>query len=230
MTDPHPSPLDDRDRLGAVASNIQVVLFWVIAGAALAVGVDRFLGGGPATAARERPVPFVIVSVAFVAIAILGLAITPAEKALLEGKSPGLAQFGAALASLGHMGTIVFFSWWAYYALRSGEPLTEGLANQLAPVAWGLGFELGLVGAWVWIIAYVGARYRLVPRGFVRLSIAKAVSFWFTLVAVTLESRPMVVIGLGATAVVFGPAWHLWVARLFPQPTPVLTKEESLVH
>jgi hypothetical protein len=230
MTDRHPSQLDDSNRLGAAASIVQVALFWVIAVAALALGVDRFLSGGLGVAARERPVPFVILCIAFVAIAILGLAITPAEKALLDKKAPGPAQFGAALASLGHMGTIVFFSWWGYYALRSGDPLTAELANKLAPVAWGLAFELGLVGAWVLIIAWVGARHHLLPQGFVRLSIAKAFCFWFTLVAVTLESRPMVVLGLGATAVFVGPAWHLWVARLFPQvPGPALTKKESLL-
>ena len=164
------------------------------------------------------------------AIAILGLAITPAEKALLAEKAPGPAQFGAALASLGHMGTIAYFSWWISYVLRSADPMTPELANQLAPIAWGLAFELGLVGAWVWIIAWVGARHRLVPRGFVRLSIVKALSFWFTLVAVAVESRPLVVIGLGATAVFVGPAWHLWVARLFPKPVRKPTKEEILVH
>jgi hypothetical protein len=230
MIDKHPSRFDDRDRLGAAASIIQVVLFWVIAVAALAVGVDRFLGGGLGVAARERPVPFVILCVAFVAIAILGLAITPAEKALLDKQAPGPAQFGAALASLGHMGTIAFFSWWGYYALRPDGPLSPALANELAPVAWGLAFELGLVGAWVWIIAWVGARHRLVPRGFVRLSIAKALCFWFTLVAVTLQSQPMVVVGLGLTAVVVGPAWHLWVARLFPGPVDKLTNDESLAR
>jgi hypothetical protein len=243
MTNGHPSQLDDRDRLGAAASIIQVVLFWVIAGAALAVGVDRFLGGGPGVASRERPVAFVILCIAFVAIAILGLAITPAEKALLEKKAPGPAQFGAALASLGHMGTIAFFSWWAFYAVQSPDSLTAELANGLAPIAWGLAFELGLVGAWVWIIAWVGARHRLVPRGFVRLSVAKAVSFWFTLIALMLESRPMVVVGLSLTAVIVGPAWHLWVARLFSATPRWFTheqepsknasehrKERSLVH
>ena len=229
MTDTHPSQFDDRDRLGAAASIVQVALFWVIAVAALALGVDRFLSGGLGVAARERLVPFVILCIAFVAIAILGLAITPAEKALLEEKAPGPAQFGAALAYLGHAGTIVFFSWWGYYALRSGDLLTGEQANEWAPIAWGLAFELGLVGAWVWIIAWVGARHRLVPRGFVRLSIVKAVCFWFTLVAVALGSGPMVVIGLGATAIVVGPAWHLWVARLFPQPARGLTKEKTLV-
>jgi hypothetical protein len=229
MNDRHPSQFDDRDRLGAAASIVQVALFWVIGAAALALGVDRFLNGGLGVAARERPVPFVILCIAFVAIAILGLAITPAEQALIAKKAPGPAQFGAALAYLGHAGTILFFSWWGYYALRSGDPLTPELANAMAPVAWGLAFELGLVGAWVWIIAWVGARHRLVSRGFVRLSIVKAVCFWFTLVAVTLGSGPMVVIGLGATAVVVGPAWHLWVARLFPKPARGLAKEETLV-
>lgn len=230
MTNTHPSQFDDRDRLGAAASIVQVGLFWVIGVAALALGVNRFLNGGLGVAARERPVPFVILSMAFVAIAILGLAITPAEKALLEKEAPGPAQFGAALAYLGHAGTIVFFSWWGYYALRSGGPLTPELANNMAPAAWGLAFELGLVGAWVWIIAWVGARHRLVPRGFVRLSIVKAVCFWFTLVALALGSGPMVVIGLGATAIVVGPAWHLWVARLFPQSAQPRITEHSLVH
>lgn len=209
--------LDDRSVLGGAASLVQAGLFWVIAVAALALGVGRFLDGGLAAVAEDRPVPFVALCAAFVLIAVLGLAITPAEKALLSGHAPGPADFGAALAVLGHMGTVVFFTWWAFYALRPGDRPAPDVANAVAPAAFGMMFELGLVGAWVWIIAWAGARHRLFPQGFVRLSVVKATCFWFTLVALILESRGMVVVGLGATALAAGPAWHLWVARLFPR-------------
>lgn len=209
--------LERRAGLGSLASVIQSGLFIVIALSALGLGIDRFVSSGLAGVCRQSPVLFEVLCGAFVAIAILGLAITPAEKMLLEDHAPGLAEFGGALATLGHAGTIVFFSWWGLYGLGGCSAITPELANVLAPVRWGVMFELVLVGGWVWIIAFVLARHRILPRGFFYLSVVKAICFWFTFAAFMANVAWMLVIGLGATALVVGPSWHFWIARLFPR-------------
>ncbi|MBL9025953.1 MAG: hypothetical protein JNL21_27410 [Myxococcales bacterium] len=188
----------------------------VIAVSALAIGIDRFVRGGLAAMSASAPGLFLVLCGAFILIAVLGLAITPAEKQLIERHTPGLADFGGAMAVLGHSGTIAYFSWWTLY--RLGLCVTEPeLANRLAPIQLGVMFELVFVGAWVWIIAWAVARHRVLPRGFFWLSVVKAVCFWFTFVAFLLNVTWMLVVGLGATALVVGPAWHLWIARLFPR-------------
>lgn len=209
--------LDSRAGLGACASVLQSALFIVIALAALTIGIDRFVTGGFARLATEAPVPFTVLCAAFVAIALLGLAITPAEKFLLEAHAPGWAEFGGALAVLGHGGTVAFFSWWLAYALGGSEALAPDLADRLAPLRWGTMFELVFVGSWVWIIAWVVARHRHLPRGFLMLSVVKAVCFWFTFAAFVTNVGWMLFIGIGAIALIAGPAWHLWIAWLLWQ-------------
>ncbi len=206
--------LEQRGGLGSVVSVAQSVLFIVIALTALAMGIERFVQGGLATLSSTSPGLFLVLCGAFIAIAVLGLAITPAEKQLLERHVPGLADFGSTMAIFGHAGTIAFFSWWTFY--RLGLCVTDpALANRLAPIQFGVMFELVFVGAWVWIIAWTIARHRILPRAFLWLSIVKATSFWFTFVAFMLNTPWMLVVGLGATALVAGPAWHHWIARLF---------------
>lgn len=208
--------IDQRGGLGAVVSVVQSALFVVIALSALAMGIDRFVHGGLAALAGSSPGLFLVLCGAFIAIAVLGLAITPAEKQLLLRHAPGLAEFGSTMAILGHSGTIAYFSWWTLYRLGMCVVDPE-LANRVAPIQLGVMFELVFVGAWVWIIAWTTARHRILPRGFMWLSIVKATSFWFTFVAFMVNIPWMLVVGLGATALVAGPAWHLWIARLFPR-------------
>jgi hypothetical protein len=214
------SLLEGRAGLGSVASVIQSGLFVVIALSSLALGIERFVGDGLAGLATDTPALFLVLCSAFVLIAILGLAITPAEKLLLANHAPGLADFGAAMATLGHVGTIVFFSWWGFYALSDSNAIPPQMANQMAPIRWGVMFELVFVGGWVWIIAWVVARHGILPRGFLYLSVVKAICFWFTFAAFLANVAWMLVVGLGATALVVGPAWHLWIARLFPRDRP----------
>ncbi len=209
-----PHLLDSRAGLGACASVLQSALFIVIALAALAIGIDRFVAGGFARLATEAPFPFIVLCAAFIAIALLGLAITPAERLLIETQAPGWAEFGGALAVLGHSGTVAFFSWWLAYALGGADAPATDLADRLAPLRWGTMFELVFVGAWVWIIAWVVSRHRQLPRGFLVLSIVKAVCFWFTFAAFVANVDWMLFMGIGATALIAGPAWHLWIARI----------------
>jgi hypothetical protein len=198
-------------RLGAAASVAQSALFVVIGAAALVLGINRFVREGFGSLMSAEPAAFRVMCAAFILIAVLGLAITPAEQALVEAGNPGLARFGAALAYLGHAGTIGFFSWWLLASLR--DDAAAGL-GRVAPIAWGVMFELVFVGAWVWIILGVGRSQPILPRGFLALSAVKAVSFWFTFAAVVVNDKWMIVLGLGAVAFVTGPSWHLWVARI----------------
>lgn len=210
------SKIETRGGLGAVASAVQSGLFVVIASCALAIGIDRFVRGGLAAMSIAAPGLFLALCGAFILIAVLGLAITPAEKQLIERHTPGLADFGSSMAILGHSGTIAYFAWWTLY--RLGLCVADpGVANRVAPIQLGVMFELVFVGAWVWIIAWAVARHRVLPRGFMWLSIVKALCFWFTFVAFVVNVPWMLVVGLGATALVVGPAWHLWIARLFPR-------------
>lgn len=203
-------------RLAAGVSRIQSALFVLIALTALALGIDRFVEDGFGALFFESPHLFRTLCLAFAAIAVLGLAITPAEERVVAAHSEGLAALGGSLARLGHMGTIAFFSWWLF-AGGWDEPGPTGLslANRVMPIQWGVMFELLFVGAWVWIMAWVVFRHGALSRGFGALSIAKATSFWFALLAFVLNERVLIVVGLGAVALVFGPWWHVWIARSF---------------
>ena len=200
-------------KLGAVVSPIQSGLFVVIGIAALALGVDRLVDNGFASLRFAEPTAFRVLCVAFVLIAVLGLAITAAERALIEPSNAGLARYGAVLAYLGHAGTIAFFSWWL---IQSFADVGRGMdLNVVAPIDWGVMFELVFVGAWVWIIAGVMRGQPAWPVGFVVLSVVKAISFWFAFIAFLTDEKWMIVLGLGAVTFVTGPWWHLWIPRLF---------------
>jgi hypothetical protein len=105
-------------RLGAVVSVIQSALFVVTGVAGLVPGDGRHAGNGFASLPSADPAAFRVLCVAFVLIAVLGLAITAAERALIEPANAGLARFGAVLAYLGHAGTIAFL-WIPHLFLRS---------------------------------------------------------------------------------------------------------------
>jgi hypothetical protein len=199
-------------RLGAAVSVAQSALFVVIGASLLVLGVERFVHNGFGSLASAQPAAFRVLCTAFVLIAVLGLAITPAEQALIEAVNPGLARFGAVLAYLGHAGTIGFFSWWLLTSLRG-----DGFAglDRIARIDWGVMFELVFVGAWVWIILAIGRGLPQLSPAFLALSAAKALSFWFAFAAVVSNDRWLIVLGAGAVTFITGPVWHLWIPRLF---------------
>lgn len=177
------------------------------------LGVDRLVEDGFASLADANPAAFRILCVAFVLIAALGLAITAAERALIEPTNAGLARFGAVLAYLGHSATIAFFSWWLLRSLDYDEGGMD--LDIVAPIYWGVMFELVLVGGWVWIIAALMWGRSRWPTGFVALSVAKATSFWVTFLVFLTDEKWLIFLGLGTVTFVTGPLWHLWIPRLF---------------
>lgn len=212
---PAPAASHARDilRFGARASLAQCVLFYVIAICAWRLGIERFAAGGlPALLQADRAW-FASLCAAFVAIAVLGIAITPAEHRLLAARSPALAGFGARLALTGHAGTIAFFGYWLILAV-SPQADAVAAAGTVMPAAWGVAFELVLVGAWVWIIAWIARRPGLVPRGFVTLSVFKAACFWTSFAAFLANEPRLLFAALGATLALAGPAWHGWIAKI----------------
>jgi hypothetical protein len=215
MRPPGPAAPASVLRLGAAASVIQSALFVVIGVTALVLGVNRLVDDGFASFLVTDATAFRVLCVAFILIAVLGLAITPAERALIEPASAGWAGFGAALAYLGHAGTIAFFSWWLL--TTAGDLRGSADLDVVAPIDWGLMFELVFVGAWVWIIAGVMRADPTSPRGFLWLSVVKAIAFWFAFVAFLTLVPWMLVLGLGAVTFLAGPLWHLWIARIMTQ-------------
>jgi hypothetical protein len=209
---PGVSPAASVLKLGAVVSVLQSMLFVVIGATGLMLGVDRLTGGGFAGLALADPNASRVLCLAFVLIAVLGLAITGAERALIEPSNAGLAKWGAVLAYLGHAGTIAFFSWWLIGSFHISSRV--GL-DVIAPLDWGVMFELAFVGAWVWIIATLMRGQPAWPMGFVVLSVVKAASFGFAFIAFLTDEKWMIVLGLGAVTFVTGPLWHLWIPRLF---------------
>ena len=215
MSHPQADPSTSVLRLGAAVSVIQSALFVVIGVAALALGVDRLVADGFASLPDADPAAFRVLCAAFILIAVLGIAITPAERALIEPVNAGWAGLGSRLAYLGHAGTIAFFSWWLLNSFDDASPGID--LDTIAPIEWGVMFELVFVGAWVWIIAGVAFGRLPWPRGFLALSVLKATSFWFAFTAFLTDEKWMLVLGLGAVTFVTGPSWHLWISRLFLQ-------------
>ncbi len=210
----------DLLRFGAVVSLIQSGLFVVIGASAVVLGVDRLVEDGFAGLPGSNLTAFRVLCGAFVAIAVLGVAITPAERRAVTDRHSGWATFGANLAYLGHAGTIAYFTWWLV-ATRHGTPSDAG---KIVPLEWGAGFELVLVGAWVWIIAGLIRHDQRWPRRFWWLSIAKAISFWAAYVTLFADTTWVIAIAVGAVTFVAGPAWHAWIAvilrRLAPKDQP----------
>jgi hypothetical protein len=202
-------------RLGAVVSVIQSALFVVIGVAALVLGVERLVDDGFAGLASADPTAFRVLCAGFILIAVLGLAITPAERALIEQTNPGWAGLGARLAYMGHAGTIAFFSWWLLNSFDHPDARRD--LDTVAPIEWGVMFELVFVGAWVWIIAGVAFGRLPLPPGFLPLSVLKATSFWFAFSAFLTNEEWMLFLGVGAVTFVTGPSWHLWIARILRQ-------------
>lgn len=207
-----PDPITTVLRLGSIVSGVQSALFVTIGVAALVLGVDRLVDDGFAALAGTDPTAFRVFCAAFVLIAVLGLAITGAERALIEPANAGLARYGAVLAYLGHAGTIAFFSWWLFHVPGDRGEID---LDVLAPIGWGVMFELVFVGAWVWIIAAVMYRRPSFPPAFVAFSVVKAASFWFAFVAILTDENWLIAIGVGAVTFVTGPIWHGWIPRLF---------------
>jgi|GEM_PF-3199218 len=205
-------------RLGGFVSIIQSVLFFVIALSALGLGIDNFVSKGFGELYQVNAWLFHVLCGALVLIAFLGIAITPAEMALLEKADRGLATWGGNLAYLGHMGTIAFFTWWLVFSNGNQDQEVLRLANAFAPIRWGIMFELVFVGAWVWIIAYVVFKYDILSKRFGLISIAKATSFWFAFVAFLLNEKLLLLAGVGLVAAVFGPWWHMWIAIKYMLP------------
>jgi hypothetical protein len=199
-------------RLGAVVSIAQSALFVVIGGAALALGADRLVDDGFAALAASNLGAVRVLCTAFVLIAVLGLAITPAERAAIESSNRGLAAFGANLAYLGHAGTIAYFSWWLLATRHGTSP--DAASDALAPIEWGVMFELVFVGGWVWIIAATIRNDAHWPHWFFLLSALKASVFWFAFAAFLLGSVSMITLGVGAVTFLAGPSWHLAIARI----------------
>ena len=214
---------DDGDllRLGATVSAIQSVLFVVIGLSAVALDVGQLVEDGFAALAGSDLALFRLLCSSFVAIAALGIAITPAERAAVAPAHRGWALFGANLAYLGHAGTIAYFSWWLV-ATRSGVAPTD--ADEFAPLQWGAGFELVMVGAWVWIIAGLIRRDRRWPRPFLWLSIAKATTFWLAFASLFTTSTAAITGAVGVVTLVTGPLWHGWIATLLRR---IASEEQS---
>ena len=100
-------------------------MFVVIGVAAVVLRVDRLVDYGFASLPSADPAAFRVLCAAFVLIAVLGLAITAAERALIEESNAALAGFGATLAYLGHCGTIAFFSWWLLRSIHGGATTVD---------------------------------------------------------------------------------------------------------
>ncbi|MGB8862093.1 MAG: hypothetical protein WCC60_22750 [Ilumatobacteraceae bacterium] len=199
-------------RFGATVSVVQSVLFVVIGVCAAVLGVDQLVEDGFASLPASNLTAFRALCGAFVVIAVLGLAITPAERRAVGDQHAGWADLGASLAYLGHAGTIAFFSWWLVATRHGATPDGSG---DLMPLAWGAGFELVLVGAWVWIIAALIRRDVRWPGWFWWLSVAKATSFWTAYIGLLSDRSEIVVVTVGAVSFVTGPAWHLSIAGIF---------------
>lgn len=205
-------------KFGAWASIVQSVLFVVIALSALGLGIDRYIAGGFGNLYQGSPWLFLLLCGAFVLIAILGIAITPGEKKLFEQHDNALVTFGSNLAYLGHMGTIAFFSWWIFFVnLNQCNLISPNLANLLMPLQLGVMFEMIFVGLWVWIMAYVIFKNRILSNSFGFFSIIKAICFWLTFIAFLLNIKLLLLFSLGLTALIFGPLWHIWIAKILLQ-------------
>ncbi|HBH88176.1 MAG TPA: hypothetical protein DDY17_11355 [Syntrophaceae bacterium] len=199
-------------KLGGVVSILQCVLFEVIALSALGLGVDNLITKGFGNLYQDSPWFFLLLCGAFILIAILGVAITPAERELLKKANNGLATLGSNLAYFGHMGTIAFFSWWIIHVTTNQNQVSAGVADILFSLKWGVMFELLFVGLWVWIFAYAVFRYGILSKSFGFVSIAKALSFWFLFIAIIMNEKIMLLCGVTLVAVIFGPWWHAWIA------------------
>ncbi len=205
-------------KLGGIVSILQCVLFYIIALSALGLGVDNLITKGFGNLYQESPWLFALFCAALILIALLGVAITPAEKELLKEADNGLATWGSNLAYFGHMGTIAFFSWWLIFANSNQEQVSSASANIILPLKWGIMFELFFVGLWVWIIAYVIFRHGILSRRFGFISIAKAISFWFAFIAVLVNEKIMMLSGVALATAIFGPWWHAWIAAKYLLP------------
>ena len=88
-------------KLGTIVSIVQSILFFVIAATGPALGVGNFVQNRISYPAVENPILFSVFCSTFILIAILGVAITPAEKVLIQDCDSELAIFGSNLALLG---------------------------------------------------------------------------------------------------------------------------------
>lgn len=199
-------------KMGGVVSIVQCFLFITIALCAMGLGVDNLIENGFGSLYSRSPLLFLALCGAFMLIAILGVAITPAERELLKDADSGMAAWGSNLAYFGHMGTIAFFSWWMIFSIAHPGQMDPASADAFFPLRWGIMFELLFVGAWVWIIAYVVFRKGILSRSFGLVSIAKATSFWFLFIGVLINEKIMLLCGVTCVAVIFGPWWHAWIA------------------
>lgn len=103
---PDSDPTASVLKLGAVVSVIQSGLFVVIGIAALALGVDRLVDNGFASLRFADPTAFRVLCVAFLLIAVLGLAITAAEHGVADNNK--LETHGVFPNHFNYFGNVYF--------------------------------------------------------------------------------------------------------------------------
>lgn len=75
-------------KIGAIVSLIQSGLFWFIALDAWLLGIDNLITNGFASLYQQNETLFILLCIAFILIAVLGIVITPAEKQVVGKYDP----------------------------------------------------------------------------------------------------------------------------------------------
>lgn len=213
----------ERVNIGGTASLLQAALY-VVAVVALALAPTEQLSGSPAEVAAGflvNPWPLRVMSAAMVVCCLLGLgAVVPATIGLFEEDRTGWLAFGRNVAVLCLSVSIVYYTW-LLLALparaelsRAGDAasaLVLAASTPAVPLGWPACFTFGGMGLWVVIVAIVGHRRAVLPRGFAVVCAVKTLGFWIILAGILAGELAVTRVGAVLGGLIGGPLYHLWI-------------------
>lgn len=210
-------------RLGGVFNLLQSLAYLVAGGAALFIPLERVRGSSEEFAAfySTTPAPFVIMSLALIALGLLGLtAVVPATAALLVERRNAWVTVGKNIAFVSLAVIVVYYTWFLstmgpFVAAYQAAPpeLKEAIAvhDPHAPANWVAWFIFGGMGLWVVIVGVAGWLRGSVPRGFAVACAIKTSGFWIALAGVVCDNIPLVQAGVVVGVLIGGPLYHAWL-------------------
>ncbi|HWR77856.1 MAG TPA: hypothetical protein VN283_11705 [Thiobacillus sp.] len=212
-------------RLGGVFNLLQSVAYLAAGGAALFIPLERLRGTTEfATFFAATPAPFVILSLALVALGLLGLtAVVPATAALLEERHNAWVTVGKNIAFLSLAVIVVYYAWFlstigafvSAYQVATPELRSAIAVNDpRAPANWVAWFIFGGMGLWVVVVGAVGWTRGSLPRGFAVACAIKTGGFWIALAGIVSDWITLAQVGVVVGVLIGGPLYHTWLGLI----------------
>jgi len=213
----------DQARLGGVFNLLQALAYLIAGGAIFFIPLEivvRDMDGFVATYAAT-PAPFTILSLALIALGILGItAVVPATASLLNEQTNGWVTVGKNIALLSLAVIVVYYTWFLWTipslvaAYQVAPPTIKAaitVVDPHVPANWVTWFIFGGMGLWVVIVGVIGHRQRTLPHSYEWACAIKTTGFLLALAGVLTNVFVVAKVGVVMGVLIGGPVYHAWL-------------------